>query len=246
MRQEVTAALAGDRVEWKYIPPRAPNFGSLWEASVKSFKFHLKRVVNETKLTFEEFYTVTSSIEACLNSRPLSAMSSSEEDNAALTPGHFLIGAPLTAAPEPFDEMNESPSVSSRWHLLTLMKNHFWKRWQKEFLLQAQQRSKWLHPNRSFKVGDLVLSKDQLMPPTKWPVARIVRLYHGPDGLSRVADIKTSTGQYKRPINKLILLPTSEKASTHLTQLRAFMTGENCEAFTLTSSSATQKKSEEE
>ena len=246
MRQEVAAALAGDQVEWKYIPPRAPNFGGLWEANVKSFKFHLKRVVNETKLTFEEFYTVTSSIEACLNSRPLSAMSSSEEDNAALTPGHFLIGAPLTAAPEPFDETNESPTVSSRWHLLTLMKNHFWKRWQREFLLQAQQRSKWLYPNRSFKVGDLVLFKDQLMPPTKWPLARIVRLYQGPDGLSRVADIKTSTGEYKRPVNKLILLPTSEEASTHLTQLRALMTGENCEACTVTSSAATQKKSEEE
>ena len=40
-------------------------------------------------------------IEACLNSRPMTPMPNPEEGIEALTPGHFLIGAPLEALPDP-------------------------------------------------------------------------------------------------------------------------------------------------
>ena len=54
-------------------PERAPHFGGLWEAAVKSMKFHLKRVIANTKFTFEEFTTILTQV--CLNSRPLTPMS---------------------------------------------------------------------------------------------------------------------------------------------------------------------------
>ena len=203
MSQEIAAAIARDGVSLTFIPPRAPNFGGLWEANVKCFKTHMKKVVGETKLTFEEAYTITAMIESCLNSRPLSPLSSSEEDVVALTPGHFLIGDALTVPAEPFIDANDTCSFSSRWNLLTLMRNHFWRRWKREYLFQTQQRAKWLQPNRDFKVGDVVLFKDQLMPPTRLPLARITELHSGVDGLCRVATIlllPAATPSSKNPV----------------------------------------------
>ncbi|GFX52931.1 integrase catalytic domain-containing protein [Trichonephila clavipes] len=63
--------LSAEGIEWKFIPPRAPSFGCLWEASVKSIKNHLRRVVSGSNLTYEEFLTVCIQIEGILNSRPL-------------------------------------------------------------------------------------------------------------------------------------------------------------------------------
>ena len=78
-----------------------PNFGGLWEAAVKSFKTHLRRVAGEVKLTYEELATTLAQIEACLNSKLLIPLPESSEALEVLTPGHFLIEKPLTAFPEP-------------------------------------------------------------------------------------------------------------------------------------------------
>ncbi|GFW09786.1 integrase catalytic domain-containing protein [Trichonephila clavipes] len=43
--EALASYMASEGIDWKFLPPRAPNFGGLWEAGVKSFKFYLKRVV---------------------------------------------------------------------------------------------------------------------------------------------------------------------------------------------------------
>jgi hypothetical protein len=55
-QSEITNFCADERMDWKFIPPRAPNFGGLWEAKVKGLKHHLKRSVGETPLYFTELH----------------------------------------------------------------------------------------------------------------------------------------------------------------------------------------------
>ncbi|GFW68991.1 integrase catalytic domain-containing protein [Trichonephila clavipes] len=93
--------LAAEGIEWKFIPARSPNFGGLWEAAIKSCKYHLKRVVNGINLTYEELLTVTVQIEGILNPRPLCPLSNNDDDFQVLTPAHFLINRSLNSLEEP-------------------------------------------------------------------------------------------------------------------------------------------------
>lgn len=131
----IAHVLANDGVEWKFNPPSAPHFGGKWEAGVKSVKFHLRRVVGEAILIYEELQTLLVQIEATLNSRPLCALSEDPSDLTALTPGHFLIGTAITSIPEPsFCGVPEGRL--SRWQLLQRMTESFWTRWSTEYLHQ--------------------------------------------------------------------------------------------------------------
>lgn len=134
-QQEVQEFACNQSIEWKFIPPYSPHMGGIWESSIKSAKNLFKAVVNQTSLTFEELTTVFAQVEAILNSRPLSAMSSDPQDFVALTPGHFLIGTSLLALPEE-DVTSSSSTRLDRYNLLTQIQQNFWKRWSREYLSQ--------------------------------------------------------------------------------------------------------------
>ena len=111
--QQVHNYAAKTQFHWHFIPPNSPHFGGLWEAGVKSLKYHWKRIIGKALLTFEEFSTLMTQVEACLNSRPLIALSNEPNDPSYLSPGHFLIGAPLTSLSEP-DFTNTTMNSLSR------------------------------------------------------------------------------------------------------------------------------------
>ncbi|XP_076302125.1 uncharacterized protein LOC143220345, partial [Lasioglossum baleicum] len=177
--------MSNNGVQWKFIPPAAPHFGGLWEAAVRSVKHHLRRVIGDATLTFEELTTVLCQVEACLNSRPLQALTDDPEDLSPLTPGHFLIGEPLLAVPEP--TLQDVPTHRlSRWQQQQQRVEHFWRRWSSEYLHQLQTRKKWTTRHPSLTIGELVLLKSELTPPCKWPLARVTEVHPGSDGLIRV------------------------------------------------------------
>ena len=177
---------------------------------MKSMKTHLKKVVGNVKLTYEEMSTLLTQIEACFNSRPLVSIPNDDDGIEALTPGHFLIGQPLQALPDDVFAYVHSISSLRRWRLCQALLHHFWKRWRTEYITHIGRFTRWHHPTRNITVGDIVLLRDDSPLPTKWPLARVTRVHPGKDGLVRVTTIKTGTGVYTRPVTTLALLLPSE------------------------------------
>lgn len=202
----VSSTLANDGTNWHLIPAGSPHFGGLWEAGVKAVKHHLRRAIGLHRLTFEEMATVLTEIEACLNSRPLCALSDDPNDLSALSPAHFLIGESSMVV---YDrELTEVPmNRLTRWKLVKRMTQQFWNRWNEEYITTLNARPKWREIREDVRVGQLVLVKDERLPPAKWLLARITHTHPGADGKIRVATIKYNGGTTTRTINKLCVLP---------------------------------------
>ncbi|KAL0271399.1 UNVERIFIED_CONTAM: hypothetical protein PYX00_008500 [Menopon gallinae] len=191
-------------IQWNFIPPYSPHMGGLWEAGVKSIKYHMKRVMGQTTPTLEELYTLLCKIEACLNSRPLCPLTEDPDNLEALTPGHFLIGEPLNSLPES-TKANSGRLIQRYRHQQKLIRD-LWKRWNQEYLATLQAKTKWKIKSDPLSVGDLVVLKDPNTPPQFWKLGRIIKTHPDNENQVRVVSIKTAGGTTKRNITRIVKL----------------------------------------
>ena len=194
-------------ITWHFIPPRAPHFGGLWEASVKSFKNHFTRVAGNSLLAYEQLHTYVVEIEAILNSRPLTPLSSDPNDLLPLTLGHFLIGNSMTSLP--MTDLRMTPVNRLSWQLAQQMRQHFWDRWHREFLKEMISRNKWqaATDQSAIKIGTLVVLKEDNIAPMTWKLGRIIDKHPGQDGVIRTITLQTAFGIYKRSLKQVYTLP---------------------------------------
>lgn len=199
--------LLDNKIVWKFTPPRSPHFNGLVEAAVRQLKYHLKRVMKDVTLTYEDFYSILVQVESILNSRPMYPLTEDPDSLEALTPGHFLIGGSLISMPESVVLDNRHTRVSVYRHMKLLIQQ-FWANWCKDYLHTLQQRSKWRYAEDSkFLVNKLVLLKEDNTPPCNWKLARIVQTHPGDDEKVRIVTVKTRDGLCKRAVNKICVLP---------------------------------------
>ncbi|XP_025406837.1 uncharacterized protein LOC112680837 [Sipha flava] len=193
--------------KWNFNPPGAPHFGGLWETAVRSAKRLMVRIIGAHILSYEELTTVFTRIEAVLNSRPITPLSTDPHDFEALTPGHFLIGQPLLAVP-PKTPFNAKMNIINRWKLLDQCHQAFWRRWSSEYLTTLQARSKWTSSVPTLRIDDMVIVVDNSSSPLQWRLGRVTALMPGADGVVRVARVLTKHGEVIRPVVKLVILPS--------------------------------------
>ena len=234
-QDSITSYLLSQRVQWKLTPVKAPHFGGLWEAAVKSAKYHLKREIGLRLYTYDELETILCHAEACLNSRPLGVMTSHPVDGIIpLTPGHFLVGRALTSYP--IAKISYNPGPAERWNHCTKVTQNFWHRWSHEYLQQLQRAVKWHRPNKNYAVGDIVLITEDDTYQTQWITAKVLAVYPGRDGVVRTVDLqiehitrpekwvdkndylnrlKKRTTISRRPVAKLSMLLAADELPTY-------------------------------
>ena len=108
---------------------------------IRSVKRYLKKVLRTARLSYEELLTLLVQIEGVMNSRPLTYLY--EDNDQPLTLSHLVLGRLLTPAKSDrsyvSEELDSSRKASRRQKHLRTVLEHFWKRWQREYLTQLRE-----------------------------------------------------------------------------------------------------------
>lgn len=174
---------------------------------MRSMKMHLRPTIGSRVLTKDDLYQLAVQIEGCMNSRPLWPMSDQPDDLLPLTPADFVLAKKILPQPMAEDVADVPENKITSFGMRQKMLQQFWRRWREEFLADKQQRTKWLKIEKNIKVGDMVIVRNENLPPAVWALGRVSHVHKASDGIVRTVVVKTATGELVRPIGKLCLLP---------------------------------------
>ena len=213
-------ALESQNVTWQFIPKRAPWYGGFWERIIGLTKQTLKKTLGRTFITLKQLETVVTEIEAMLNDRPLTYVSSDMIDPEPLTPSHLLYGRRIRPVPYSLDspsDLNDPDFVVSDATIRQSVDRQqrliqqFWLRWKNEYLTSLRDFHKMSasgHNKVVIKKGDIVVVHDDKSR-LHWRLAVVEDLIEGKDGLVRAAHIRMDKLKTTRPIVKLYPLEVS-------------------------------------
>ena len=217
---EVKEELGRRGLSWQFIPKRAPWYGGFWERFVGLTKTAIKKVLGRRHVSLPTLETIVVEIEAILNDRPLTYVSSELMDPDPLTPSHLLHGRRITCLPHQSVEIDEltdptfgdASRIRKRANVRAAILRDFQTRWRHEYLTSLRDYHRTSGNNiQSVKKGDVVIVHDDT-PRMTWKLAVIKDLIVGRDGLTRAAMIRTANGTTSRSISRLYPLElTSEQ-----------------------------------
>ncbi|XP_043199299.1 uncharacterized protein LOC122369009 isoform X2 [Amphibalanus amphitrite] len=201
----ISDRLAQDGIKWHFNPPGACHMGGAWERLISSVKRALRAVLSQLTVTDEALQTVLTEVEAVVNGRPLTHVSTEVDDLEAITPNHLLLGRRVTCLPPGVFDNGESASRRI-WRQTQALTDQFWTRWLKEYVPSLTCRRKWTRDMRNLAPGDLVLIAEDNVPRGQWPLGRVIEVMPGPDGRVRSARLRARGGTVHRPATKICLL----------------------------------------
>lgn len=199
-------------------PPGDTYHQGAVELVIQELKKGMRHLVKADLLTFVEWETVFCKMSGLINSRPLTAKSSSPLDYPPLTRNHFLIGRGDLPSPEvPCEDFKKNPW--KKGEIIKTMAQEFCRRWM-QCIHKLSPRQKWETSGENLQEKDVVLVVNEDKKRGEWKMAEVERLLPGKDDLVRVVDhidARFVNGTIdKRPLTKLILLmKQSERLDVH-------------------------------
>lgn len=191
------------KIQWLFNPPSAPWWGGWWERLIRIMKDLLKRTLGKASLNYEEMCTVLCECESIVNARPLTYLSDDQELEA-ISPEMFLKEIQQDGLPEL--DWAEKTSLSKRLKYRQKLRIQLKQRFRSEYLGQLSRYNKSKRYNLTIKEGDVVLVINDNQTRLTWPLAKVMQVIPGNDGIARIARVKTATGELVRPFQKLVVL----------------------------------------
>jgi hypothetical protein len=143
--------------------------------------------------------------QSIVNSRPLTYQSLSEETEEPLTPNRILhLGGQIVYAAGIFKDEDIS---KRKWRFSQQLADEFWTRWIRHYLPVLTKRTKWFEDEEEVKINDIVILIDDTAPRNAWRRGKVTSVHPGVDCKVRSVTVKTATGEYKRPVTKVAVIP---------------------------------------
>ena len=173
--EEVSVRLEALSIKWEFNPPHASLFGGVWERMVGAARRVMEGMMQELRmktLDKESFVTLLAEVSRIINFAPLWVTSWDIDEPAPLCPADVLLinKCKYDSDIEPVSERDILAYGSRRHRWATYLVSNFWRRWESDYLITLNQRSKWFRRN-DIEIGDIVLVIDHSACRTSWPLA---------------------------------------------------------------------------
>ncbi len=209
--KEILESSEAQRIKWIFNPPLAPWWGGWWERMVRMVKELLRRILGKTHLTYEEMQTILCDCEYTINSRPLTYLSESPDELIALTPMMFLNDVRSGDVPD-LDSIDDI-SLVERYKYRQSLRQQLRERFRQEYLSELVHHTVNKGTMTQLRVGDVVLVETENKKRVNWPLAKVMEVYPGIDGVVRSVKVKVVKGNkisiLTRPTKRLYLLEAS-------------------------------------
>ena len=162
-------ALERQNVTWEFIPKRAPWCGGFWERMIGLTKQAVKKTLGRAFISCEQLETIVVEVEAMLNDRPLTYVSSDLADPEPLTPSSLLYGRRTQMIPHDLEDPADvgdpdfltSNVIRKQVDKQTWIIRQFWICWKNQYLTSLREYHKFSGNNRQvIKRGDVVIVHD--------------------------------------------------------------------------------------
>ena len=206
----------GVDVQWRFNVPKNLHAGGSWERAIRSLKAVFAAIIHNGLLavpalkkrnpTEYELLTILCEVEAVMNCRPITKLTSELEDWRALTPMTILTG---NLHPDiPSHDFSKGDQYRQNYKYVIAVAEQFWERWLKMYIPWLQIRHCWKEAMPNLKKGDLILLKDSESEGRReFPKAVIEEVYPDENGYVRTARVVLSDGRvFNRDVRTMVHL----------------------------------------
>ena len=181
----------GQWIQWKRNPPTASHMGGVWKRQIRSAHSILVALlkIHGTSLNDESLRTFLAEVEAIVNTRPITSESLSDvQSPVPLCPMQSLKMKSRVFDATPRRVPEKDICCRRQWRHVQHLANKFWSRWKKEVYATLQVRHKWNKIVRNFKIGDIVLLREETSR-NKRLMGRVTAIQEGNDGFIRNVNV---------------------------------------------------------